>query len=108
MIDRVNRRVVLGGLLAIIPACACRAFSQSAGYTGCWVGPSRGKASDYSNSGLSDITGEALVFKSGVDGLEAALIQTLDTLSSMFGVLPGFAYFREKVNPTPKQRALTY
>ena len=85
MIEWVNRRVVLGGLLAIIPAYACRAFSQSAGYSGCWVGPSSGKASDYSKSGVSDITEEALVFRSGVNGLETALIQTLDSLSSMFG-----------------------
>lgn len=102
MSDWVNRRVVLGGLLAIIPAYAFRGFSQSPVYSGCWVGPSRGKASDYSNSGVSDITGEALVFKSGVDGLEAALIQTLDMLSNMFGVLPGFAYFREKNGPNAK------
>jgi hypothetical protein len=36
------------------------------------------------------------VFKSGVEGLEGALVRTLDMLSSMFGILPGFAYFHEK------------
>jgi hypothetical protein len=102
MIDWVNRRVVLGGLLSIIPAYACRSFAQSTEYGGCWVGPSRGKASNYANSGVTDITGEALVYKSGVDGLELALVQTLDMLSGMFGVLPGFAYYREKDEPNAK------
>lgn len=102
MIDWVNRRVVLGGLLSTIPAYACRSFAQSAEYGGCWVGPSHSKASSYATSGVTDITGEPLVFKSGVEGLEPALIQTLDMLSSMFGVLPGFAYYREKDEPNAK------
>ena len=99
MINLVDRRVVLGGLLSIIPACACRAFSQSAIHSGCWIGPEKGKANSLSNSGVNQITRDALVFKSGVEGLEAALIQTLDALSSMFGVLPGFAYFHEAGEP---------
>ena len=99
MIDWVNRRVVLGGLLAIIPAYACRAFSQSGGHSGCWFGPPHGKTSSFDDSSIGDIAEGGLVFKSGVDGLESALIQTLDMLSTMFGVLPGFAYFHEKGEP---------
>jgi hypothetical protein len=66
------------------------------------VGSSNGKISDYGNSGSAGAVEDALVFRSGVVGLEAALVKTLDMLSSMFGILPGFAYFHEKGEPNAK------
>lgn len=43
-----------------------------------------------------------LVERSGVDGLEGALLHTLDHLSEMFGVLPGFSFYRERAEPNAK------
>jgi hypothetical protein len=106
MIDWLNRREVLGGLLTIIPACRCRALAESVEYNGCWVGSSKKDSSDNGYSELSGSIGDVPVFKSGVPGLEPALVMTLDMLSSMFGILPGFAYFHEKGEPNAKATSI--
>lgn len=101
-VDWRRRKVLFGGLLTVLSPGLCPCAAQAQVYSGCWI-PESGAQTFVSNnqSGEALLDG-VLVSKSGVEGLELALVQTLDLLSTMFGVLPGFSFYQEKAKPNAK------
>jgi hypothetical protein len=104
-IDWSRRRLLLGGLLTVVPLSVCPSCAKAQEYSGCWTDDSstQNLVGDH-QSGQS--AGEALVSKSGIDNLEEALVETLNMLSGLFGILPGFSYYRE--NGAPNAKATSY
>ncbi len=103
MIDAWHRReVVLGGLLTFVPYPACCASAQEHDPGGCWLGPAQTDTFTNSHSNGPGLLRETLVARSGVEHLEIALALTLQKLSTLFGVLPGFSYYREHDQPNAK------
>ncbi len=99
----VERRVVLGGLLTIVPALCCsrHAFAETSG-GGCWV--PGGSAAPYFASVQGQVSrfetgSEKLEPRSGNPDLDYALAQALANLSELFGVLPGFCYYDDSGSP---------
>jgi hypothetical protein len=98
----LRRRTVLGGLLTILPAARCSCAAAGRIYDGCWLpGADASRFLEETEKGKAALN-DVLVAESGVDGLELALVQTLDLLSTMFGILPGFSYYREHGAPNAK------
>jgi hypothetical protein len=94
-VDWCRRHVVLGGLLTVVPLSVCPRCANAQEYSGCWIDESSTQNFVNNHQNGQSLVAEVLVSKSGIDGLESALVQTLDMLSVMFGVLPGFSYYRE-------------
>ena len=97
-----RREVVLGGLLTIVPMTLCSHPAHADNYGGCWIAASDAGAFDGNLQSGAGSGKEELVSSSGVDGLEIALVQTLGMLSTMFGILPGFSYYRETGSPNAR------
>ncbi len=97
-----RREVVLGGLLAFVPYPVCCASAQGHDPGGCWLGPTQTDIFTNSHSNGPGLLRETLVARSGVEHLEVALVLTLQKLSTLFGVLPGFSYYREHDRPNAK------
>jgi len=91
--DWSRRQVMCGGLLTVLQCAICGTSAHAEEYEGCWVGGSA--VSDKSSSG--DFSN--LKMNSGIDNFDLALVRTLDMLSDMFGVLPGFAFYEEPGAP---------
>lgn len=73
--------------------------------SGCWI-PNTSAVSfmDQHENG-ADLIHE-LVERSGIEGLESALVLTLDHLREMFGILPGFSFYRERGSPNAKAMSI--
>jgi hypothetical protein len=95
-IDWSRRQILFGGLLSILPSAMCVSLAHGQTYDGCWV--EQNKINDQTGG----VVGDELIPNSGIDGLDLALVQTLEVLSTMFGVLPGFVYYRERGEPNAK------
>lgn len=97
--DWSRRRVLYGGLI-VVPAAMCGSIAQAQAHDGCWVGEDRlhSQAPGQTTNPLDD----EIIARSGIEGLDLALLQTLVRLSNLFGVLPGFVFYREPGQPNAK------
>lgn len=98
----VTRRTLIGGSVVTVLSslCGCgRAIAQDAEDDhGCWL--PRGSAGDIlrraSPPRVFSEGDEPMESRSGNSTLDRALARGLATISKTFGVLPGFAYYREQ------------
>jgi hypothetical protein len=101
-VDWFRRRVLFGGLLTVVPLSVCPRCAKAQEYSGCWIDESSTHTFLNNHQSGQSLGAEVLVSKSGIDDLEGALVETLDMLSVMFGILPGFSYYRENDAPNAK------
>lgn len=97
-----RREVVLGGLLTFVPNHFCCASAQGHDLGGCWLNPAQTESFTNSHNNGPGLLRETLVARSDVEHLDAALVITLQRLSTLFGVLPSFSYYREHDRPNAK------
>ena len=87
-----KREVMLGGLLTVFGGGCCNCSAQTSS-RGCGISleAARGYLGDQTGAG-GDVF--SVVTQSGNREFDYAVAQTLSKLTDIFGVLPGFAYFK--------------
>lgn len=101
----INRRmVILGAPVMIIGAtCTCAVHAQPT-QSGCWTKPDEVEdvARTIEHVSLFSNGTESIEPKSGNNQLDRALARGIASLGRQFGVIPGFAYYRDGAQPNAR------